>query len=95
MKKLITAQELKKQAGEGVKIVYLNKDMIITPSARDAAVELGIELRTGACVEASCESLSKQTITDLAIQAIVKDQIKGERVTLSDDEIQYHCSGKL
>jgi ethanolamine utilization protein EutQ len=83
VKKLITAQELKKQAGEGVKIVYLNKDMIITPSARDMAAELGIELRTGECAESS----NNQTITDLAIQAIVKNQTKGERLSLSDDEI--------
>lgn len=45
MKVLITADEIRTRALNGERLVDLNKDTIITPSARDIARELGVELK--------------------------------------------------
>lgn len=47
MKSLITVADVKKTATAGQKTLYLEPGTIITPAARDAAVELGITLQTG------------------------------------------------
>ncbi|MHB8170111.1 MAG: cupin domain-containing protein [Thermincolia bacterium] len=55
MKKLITAADIKSILGTGQKVVYVGKDTIITPSARDTAAELGIAIQTGTAPSAPAE----------------------------------------
>jgi len=47
VKKLITAADIKSIPGTGQTVLYMEPGVIITPSARDAAAELGITIRTG------------------------------------------------
>lgn len=49
MKKLICTQEVEAAAAKGEKVIYIECNTIITPSAKDAAVEHGIEFSTEYC----------------------------------------------
>ena len=42
MKKLICAKEVEALAQKGEKVMYIDADTLITPSAKDAAAERGI-----------------------------------------------------
>ena len=62
MKKLICAKEVEAVIKEGKKVLYIDCDTIVTPSARDAAKAAGIELSTAApaataCCEATTEAV--------------------------------------
>lgn len=46
MKKLISAKDLEKVSNKGQKILFIDKDTIVTPLAKDLAEELGIEFST-------------------------------------------------
>ncbi|MCI8647245.1 MAG: DUF861 domain-containing protein [Firmicutes bacterium] len=48
MKKLICAKEVERLEKEGQKVMYIDEDTIITPSAKDAAAACGIEFSTEA-----------------------------------------------
>jgi len=54
MKKLICANEVEASAKQGQKVMYIDADTLITPSARDAACEAGIEFREGTAPAAEC-----------------------------------------
>ncbi len=47
MKKLVTADEIRSTALKGGGEVYIGKDRMITPGARDLAVELGVKVIFG------------------------------------------------
>lgn len=49
MKKLICAKEVEAVQKRGEKVLYIDCDTIITPSAKDAAKAAGIELSTAQC----------------------------------------------
>ncbi|MEY8000886.1 cupin domain-containing protein [Clostridium sp. Mt-5] len=53
MKKLICAKDVETAANQGQKVIYIETDGIITPSARDAAKAYGIEFSTETKI---CES---------------------------------------
>lgn len=55
MKKLICAKEVEALCKKGEKVMYIDADTIITPSAKDAAAEHGIEFSTEAPA-CCCES---------------------------------------
>lgn len=56
MKKLICAKEVETLAQQGQKVMYIDADTIITPSARDAASTAGIEFCTGTPQVESCST---------------------------------------
>ena len=47
MKRLICAKDVEALAQQGQKVMCIDADTLITPSARDAASAAGIEFRTG------------------------------------------------
>ena len=47
MKRLICAKDVEALAQQSQKVMYIDADTLITPSARDAASAAGIEFRTG------------------------------------------------
>ena len=49
MKKLICTKEVEAAAAKGEKVIYVECSTIITPSAKDAAAEHGIEFSTEGC----------------------------------------------
>ena len=49
MKRLICTQEVEAAAAKGEKVIYIECNTIITPSAKDAAAERGIEFSTEHC----------------------------------------------
>lgn len=56
MKRLICAKEVEALSNQGQKVMYIDDNTIVTPSARDAAVACGIEFSTEApacCTEAA------------------------------------------
>lgn len=62
MKKLICAKQVEAVEKQGKKVLYIDSDTIITPSAKDAAANLGIEFSTEpepceapACAASACE----------------------------------------
>ena len=65
MKKLICAKDVEAVVKEGKKVLYIDCDTIVTPSAKDAAKSAGIELSTDApaavpaavCCEAKAEAV--------------------------------------
>ncbi len=58
MKKLICAKEVEALGKQGQKVMYIDADTLITPSAKDAAMTLGIEFKVGTCEAATacCEA---------------------------------------
>lgn len=46
MKTLISVAEIKSIANTGKKVLYVEPDTLVTPAARDAAVEFKIEIKT-------------------------------------------------
>ncbi|MFQ7473396.1 MAG: cupin domain-containing protein [Anaerovoracaceae bacterium] len=60
MKRLICAKEVEALAQQGQKVMYIDADTLITPSARDAASAEGIEFCTEA-PKAECCSTSQDT----------------------------------
>lgn len=58
MKKLISVKNVEDAGKQGQKVIYIDSDTIITPSAKDAGAALGIEFSTGAPLceaKTSCE----------------------------------------
>ena len=49
MKKLICTKEVEAAAAKGEKVIYIECNTLITPSAKDAAAEHGIEFSTEGC----------------------------------------------
>ena len=47
MKKLVTAAEVEASIASGQKVLYIDDNTIVTPAARDAAREAGIEIAIG------------------------------------------------
>lgn len=47
MKKLISLSEIQEMTTRGEKVIYLDKNVLVTPAARDAAAEAGISLKQG------------------------------------------------
>lgn len=64
MKKLICAKEVEALAQKGEKVMYIDADTLITPSAKDAAAERGIEFST----DAPCKCCSEDTAEQPAAQ---------------------------
>lgn len=55
MKKLISLSEIKKMASLGEKVLYMDGDTLVTPSARDAAAEAGLRLVEGTAPQCSLQ----------------------------------------
>jgi len=49
LKKLISAKDIKELAAKGQNVVFLDKGDIVTPSAKDSAIELGVKLEYECC----------------------------------------------
>lgn len=64
MKKLISVKNVEEAEKQGQKVIYIDSDTIITPSAKDAAIDLGIEFSTEAPVCAA-KSSSEGKVSDL------------------------------
>lgn len=71
MKKLICAKEIETAEKQGQKVFYIDSDTIITPSAKDAAIDCGIEFSTDAHV---CEE-KVPSPTKACVDGIDKDMI--------------------
>ena len=54
MKRLICAKEVETFAQQGQKVMYIDADTLITPSAKDAAAAADIEFKVGAEPQAEC-----------------------------------------
>lgn len=65
MKKLISVKNVEEAEKQGQKVIYIDSDTIITPSAKDAAIALGIEFSTGAPV-CEAKSPSEGKVSELA-----------------------------
>ncbi len=66
MKKLICAKEVEAVLKEGQKVIYIDCDTIVTPSAKDAAKANGVEFTTDepkAATTACCETLAEAAKT--------------------------------
>ncbi len=63
MKRLITVKEVEALAKEGKKILYMESNTIITPSAKDMAKASGIEFSTqpAPCSDSACEVVKAGT----------------------------------
>lgn len=74
MKKLICAKEVEAALKEGKKVIYIDCDTILTPSAKDAAKANGVEFCTGAPAPC-CE-----TIAEAAAQTCGEGQIDSNMI---------------
>lgn len=82
MKKLICAREIEGLAKEGKKVMYIDSDTIVTPSAKDAAIANGIEFSTEAPVcETTCCETGKTDVdgmdSDMVFQVLKAMMDKG------------------
>ena len=98
MKKLIAVQDVRKNHAEGIKTIFVNKNVILTPSARDVAAELGIAIKAGEdCMTEPIEVIKKEGKGDAMglkeedINAIVKEVIKCLGMVAPKDEIVKEC----
>lgn len=51
MKRLISVKDIKDLAAKNQKVIFLEKGDIITPSAKDSAIELGVKIEYSSCTE--------------------------------------------
>lgn len=82
MKKLICAREIEGLVKEGKKVMYIDSDTIVTPSAKDAAMTNGIEFSTEAPVcETTCCETGKTNVdgmdSDMVFQVLKAMMDKG------------------
>lgn len=63
MKKLICAKEVEALDKQGQKVMYIDEDTLITPSARDAAAACGITFECGCASAAPCTGEVKSCST--------------------------------
>lgn len=77
MKKLICAKEVEFAEKQGQKVLYIDRDTIITPSAKDAAIACGMSFSTEAPV---CETKSfcEEKISELAKASEITKACEGE-----------------
>ena len=74
MKRLICAKEVEACAQQGHKVMYIDADTLITPSAKDAAAVADIEFKVGepqaeCCSAQPCEVCLLYTSSTLVRQA--------------------------
>lgn len=56
MKKVISVKDVKEMAAKGQHVIVLNKGDIVTPSAKDSAIELGVKIEFGCCSSLKTET---------------------------------------
>jgi len=79
MKKLITIEAVKQRKKNGGNIIYIDSNTLITPAAKDMAVELGLEVKYGA-------NEDDQTDISISVERMVKERLSG--ITVSDDIVK-------
>lgn len=98
MKKLICTKEVDNAAAKGEKVIYVDCDTIITPSAKDAAVEKGIEFSTEApccCGDAapapqpSAQGGIDSDVIFKALTAMAEKGMLGEIMAMVGNEAPY------
>ena len=52
MKKLICTKEVEEAEKQGQKVIYIDENTLVTPAAKDAAINAGIEFVCGQAPEA-------------------------------------------
>ncbi|WP_289355632.1 cupin domain-containing protein [Paenibacillus sp. S-12] len=72
MKKLICAADVEGWAASGQKQCCIDRNTIVTPAARDRAIELGLEFTNEPCGTTSSEAAGCKTQDDLDMNAIFK-----------------------
>jgi len=74
MKELITAEMVREVATKNQKQIFLSPDTtIITPAARDQAVELGIEIVEGSPLTVASQTKDWEKIREAIIQCLKED----------------------
>lgn len=74
MKELITAEMVREVATKNQKQIFLSPDStIITPAARDQAVELGIEIVEGSPLTAASQTKDWKAIREAVIQCLKEE----------------------
>ncbi|MCE5173452.1 cupin domain-containing protein [Paenibacillus profundus] len=72
MKKLICAADVEEWVASGQKRCCIDSNTIVTPAARDRAIELGLEFTNEPCGTMSSEAAGCETQNDLDMNAIFK-----------------------
>jgi hypothetical protein len=74
MKELITAEMVREMAAKSQKQIFLSFDTtLITPAARDQAVELGIEIVEGSSLTPASQTRDWKKIREAIIQCLRED----------------------
>lgn len=103
MKKLICTKEVEEAATKGEKVIYVECSTIITPSAKDAAAERGIEFSTEGCPccggttptsDAPASQTSGQSGIDSeliykALTAMMEKGMLGDIMALAGNDVPY------
>lgn len=103
MKKLISAKAVEALGKQGQKVICIDKDTIITPSAKDVAAEYGIEFKSGTykasgtCTEnkACCTNdggIDREIIYN-AVKALVEKGMLGSLLSKLGEDVAYVSEG--
>ncbi|MGP1570011.1 MAG: cupin domain-containing protein [Eubacteriales bacterium] len=104
MKKLICAKEVETLAKQGQKVICIDENTLITPSARDVAGNLGVEFKTGTCdvaancseTKASCNSQCQDIDKDViynAVKVLLEKGMLGNLLTKFGEDVPYVSEG--
>jgi ethanolamine utilization protein EutQ len=77
MKQLISAKEMQDFVNEGGKVFYVEKDMLLTPSAKDIAKNSGIQVEFGTKPAVCATVSSSATVQTSCTTTSVADTIEG------------------
>lgn len=104
MKKLICAKAVEAADKQGQKVICVDENTLITPSARDVAATLGIEFKTGTCEEVTnccetkttCQSQSGEVDRDViynAVKALLDKGLLGSLLSKLGEDVPYVSEG--
>ena len=98
MKTLISVAEIKSLANTGKKILYVEPGTLVTPAAKDAAVEFKIEIITGYAPqeieEQCCETKVEEKIPEWCKNSAVSSELISKIIVEVMANLSQVCSKK-
>jgi len=91
MKKLITANDIRKAFNDKEKCIYVDDNTIITPAAKDCAHELGVEILEGqevaAAVAVQAQVQPEKIESEVTMESIVMKEVSSSGLSISEELI--------
>ena len=101
MKKLICTKEVEEAEKQGQKVIYIDENTLVTPAAKDAAINAGIEFVCGqapeACAAAPAAPVQESAIDSeliyKAIMSLAERGLLGNLANVIQQDVPYVSEG--